>query len=115
MGCLFCNIINGATPSTKVYENEKVYAFADINPQAPVHVLVIHKQHVERLEDLDQSNSAIMGDLFLAVKEVARIKEIDRNGYRVIINNGTAGGQVIWHLHVHVMGGKDDMGPMVVR
>lgn len=115
MGCLFCNIISGATPSTKVFENDRIYAFEDINPQAPVHVLVIHKHHVERIEELNQGNSGIMGDLFLGVKEVARIKGIDRDGYRVIINNGTAGGQVIWHLHVHVMGGREDMGPMVIR
>ncbi|MBN2160853.1 MAG: histidine triad nucleotide-binding protein [Spirochaetes bacterium] len=115
MGCLFCNIINGTTPSTKVFENDTVYAFEDISPQAPVHVLVIHKKHIERIEDLDANNSAIMSDLFLGVKEVARIKGIAQNGYRVIINNGTAGGQVIWHLHVHVMGGRDDMGPMMAR
>lgn len=115
MGCLFCNIISGQIPSKKVYENDKVFAFEDINPQAPVHVLVIHKKHIEKIEDLDAGNSSVMSDLFLAVKEVARIRGIDKKGYRVIINNGTAGGQVIWHLHVHVMGGKDDMGPMVVR
>jgi histidine triad (HIT) family protein len=115
MGCLFCNIINGATPSTKVFENEHVYAFEDINPQAPVHVLAIHKKHVEKIEDLDAGNSFILSDLFLAVKEIARIKRIDQKSYRVIINNGTAGGQVIWHLHVHIMGGKDDMGPMLAR
>ena len=115
MGCLFCNIINGTTPSTKVYENDSVYAFEDINPQAPVHVLVIHKSHVETIEDLTADNSSIMSDIILAVKEIARIKGVDRKGYRVIINNGPAGGQIIWHLHVHVMGGRDDMGPMVVR
>lgn len=115
MGCLFCDIINGKIPSKKVYENDRVYAFEDINPQAPVHVLVIHKNHVEKIDDLDAGNSSIMSDLFLAVKEIAKITGIDAKGYRVIINNGTAGGQVIWHLHVHVMGGRDDMGPMVVR
>ena len=115
MGCLFCNIINGTTPSTKVYENDSVYAFEDINPQAPVHVLVIHKSHVETIEDLTADNSSIMSDIILAVKEIARTKGVDRKGYRVIINNGPAGGQIIWHLHVHVMGGRDDMGPMVVR
>jgi len=115
MGCLFCNIIAGQTPSTKVYENDSVFAFEDINPQAPVHVLVIHKKHVERIEALDTGNASIMSDLFLAVKEIARLKGLAEKGYRVIINNGTAGGQVIWHLHVHVMGGRDDMGPMLVR
>lgn len=115
MGCLFCNIIKGEIPSKKVYENDRVYAFEDINPQAPVHVLVIHKDHIDMIEDLNAGNSSIMADLFLAVKEIARITGIDEKGFRVIINNGAAGGQVIWHLHVHVMGGRDDMGPMVVR
>ncbi len=113
MGCLFCNIIKGTTPSTKVYENDRVYAFEDINPKAPVHVLVIHKTHIEKIEDLNRENSATMADIFLAVKEVARIRGIEQAGYRVIINNGKAGGQVIWHLHVHVLGGKDSMGPML--
>jgi histidine triad (HIT) family protein len=114
MGCLFCNILSGKTPSTKVYENDKVYAFEDINPQSPVHVLVIPKTHVEKIEDLTSGNSAIMADLFLAIKEVARVKKIDQKGYRVILNNGKAGGQIIWHIHVHVMGGKDTMGQMIV-
>ena len=113
MGRLFCNILKGEVPSTKVYENDRVYAFEDINPGAPVHVLVIHKTHTRNIDELDQSNASIMADLFLAVKEVARIKEIDAEGYRVIINNGKAGGQVIWHLHVHVLGGRSDMGPML--
>jgi histidine triad (HIT) family protein len=115
MGCLFCNIINGSTPSTKVYENDRVYAFEDIDPKAPVHVLVIHKTHIEKIEDLDQGNASIMSDIFLAVKEIARLKGIEKKGYRVIINNGTAGGQVIWHLHVHLLGGNDTMGPMLAR
>jgi len=114
MGCLFCNIINGKTPSTKVFENDRVYAFEDINPLAPVHVLIVPKTHVEKIDDLNNSNSAIMADIFLAVKEVAKIKDIDKRGYRVIINNGKAGGQIIWHIHVHLMGGKDTMGPMIV-
>ncbi|MCP4134790.1 MAG: histidine triad nucleotide-binding protein [bacterium] len=113
MGCLFCNIIEGTTPSTKVYENDKVYAFEDISPQAPVHILVIHKEHTKNIDELSPENSYIMSDIFLAVKEVAKIKGIDEKGYRVIINNGTAGGQVVWHLHVHIMGGKKSMGPMV--
>jgi histidine triad (HIT) family protein len=115
MGCLFCNIINGATPSTRVFENDRVYAFEDIQPQAPVHVLVIHKTHVEKIDDLNADNSSIMSDIFLAVKEIAKMRGIDKKGYRVIINNGTAGGQVIWHLHVHVLGGSDNMGPMLSR
>ncbi len=113
MGCLFCDIIEGKTPSTKIYENEKVFAFADINPLAPVHVLVVHKQHTRDIESLNEANAGIMADLFLAVKKVGAITGIEKNGYRVIINNGPAAGQVIWHLHVHVLGGSDNLGPML--
>jgi histidine triad (HIT) family protein len=113
MGCLFCNIIEGKTPSKKVYENDTVYAFEDINPQAPVHVLVVHKRHTRSIDEIDEGNSSIMSDLFLAVKEVARLTGTDRDGYRVIINNGPAAGQVIWHLHVHVLGGQANLGPML--
>lgn len=113
MGCLFCNIIEGKTPSTKVFENERVFAFDDINPVAPVHVLVVHKTHIKNIDELNSNNSSIMSDLFLAVKEVASKKGIDADGYRIIINNGAAAGQVIWHLHVHVIGGKDNLGPMI--
>ncbi len=113
MGCLFCNIIKGEVPSTKIYENERTYAFEDINPLAPVHILVISKTHIKNIDELEESNASVMADLFLAVREVARIKGIDADGYRVIINNGAAGGQVIWHLHVHVLGGLPDLGPML--
>lgn len=113
MGCLFCNIIKGEVPSTKIYENDRVYAFEDINPLAPVHILVIHKTHTKNIDELGESNASIMADLFLAVREVARIRKIDADGYRVIINNGAAAGQVIWHLHVHVLGGLPNLGPML--
>ncbi len=113
MGCLFCNILSGATPSEKVYEDDKVFAFKDINPQAPVHVLVVHRVHTKNLDELTADNSAMMGEIFLGVKDVARITGVDKKGYRVIINNGAAAGQVIWHLHVHILGGEEDLGPML--
>lgn len=113
MGCLFCNIISGAIPSKKVYEDDKVFAFEDINPQAPVHVLIVPKEHFKDVQEVSGKNSGIMADIFKAVDKVAELKGIRDKGYRVIINNGTAGGQVIWHIHVHVMGGPDDLGPML--
>lgn len=115
MGCLFCNIIEGKTPSKKVFENDKVYAFHDINPQAPTHVLVVHKTHTKNIEETVDSNRAIFNDLFTGVQEVAKLTGVSEKGYRVIINNGKAGGQVIWHLHVHILGGKDNMGPMIAK
>lgn len=113
MGCLFCDIIQGKIPSKKVYEDEHVYAFEDISPQAPVHVLVVHKTHTKNIDELTGGNSGIMGDIFLGVKKVAQARGIDEKGYRVIINNGAAAGQVVWHLHIHVLGGLDDLGPML--
>ena len=113
MDCLFCNIIDGKHPANVVFENDKVIAFKDINPKAPVHILVIHKDHISCIEDLNENNSSIMSDLFLGVKEVADILGINKKGYRVIINNGVAGGQIIWHLHIHVLGGREKMGRMV--
>lgn len=115
MDCLFCNIIKGKIPSNKVYENENVYAFDDISPAAPVHTLVVHKTHTGNIDDLTEDNAKIMSDIFLAVKEVARIKGVDKNGYRIIINNGSAAGQVVWHLHVHILGGKENLGPMIMN
>jgi histidine triad (HIT) family protein len=115
MGCLFCDIISGKTPSTKVYENDRVFAFEDINPSAPVHTLIIHKNHTKNLDELTEANSGMMSEIFLAVREVARIQGVDKDGYRVIINNGPAAGQVIWHLHVHVLGGLKNMGPMLSK
>lgn len=115
MGCLFCNIIEGKTPSKKVFENDKVFAFHDINPQAPIHVLVVHKNHTKNIEETVTVNPAIFNDLFEGVTEVAKITGVAEKGYRVIINNGTAGGQIIWHMHVHILGGKEDMGPMVSK
>ncbi len=112
MGCLFCNIINGDTPSDKVYENDKVYAFRDINPQAPVHILVVHREHTESIDDTTADNSHIYSDIFMAVKDIASQENLDK-GYRIIINNGTAAGQVIWHLHVHILAGKENLGPMI--
>ena len=112
MGCLFCNIINGETPSDRVFENDRVYAFRDINPQAPVHILVVHKEHTKNIDETTSENSHIYSDIFMAVKEIASQEKLD-NGYRVIINNGSAAGQVIWHLHVHILSGKDNLGPMI--
>lgn len=114
MGCLFCNIISGKTPSSKVFENEKVYAFKDINPQAPFHVLVVHKEHTKNIDELHDGNCYIMSDIFLAVKKISEQEKLDA-GYRIIINNGSSAGQVIWHLHVHILSGKDNLGPMLVK
>jgi len=107
MGCLFCKLVAKERPSTVVYEDDTVFCFEDINPLAPVHVVVVPKKHVESLNELSENGSfAVMADMYRGAFEVARIKGIDARGFRTVINNGPEGGQIIWHLHLHVLGGK---------
>lgn len=102
--CLFCRIIDGEIPSTKVYEDEWVYAFRDINPQAPVHILVVPKEHICCAAAVDESNSAYVAKCFEAVAKIAKAEGLDK-GYRVINNCGENGGQTVMHLHFHILGG----------
>lgn len=107
MGCLFCKLVAKQNPSTIVYEDETVFCFEDINPQAPVHVVVVPKAHIDDLNSMYRDGKmSIMGDMYRAAFEVARIKGIDHRGFRTVVNNGGEGGQIIWHLHMHVLGGK---------
>lgn len=104
--CIFCKIVAGEIPSTKVYEDDQVLAFNDINPVAPVHVLVIPKKHLASVNDLTAQDSTMLGHLFAACQHVAREKGIAETGYRVVTNAGKDSGQVVFHLHFHVIGGK---------
>lgn len=104
--CLFCRIIGGEIPSTKVYEDDKCFAFEDINPQAGVHVLVIPKEHVTSVEEAGMLLPGTLDALFRAIREVARIKGISESGYRVVSNVGEHGAQSVQHLHFHVLGGE---------
>ena len=103
--CLFCRIIAGEIPSTKVYEDDKVYAFRDINPMAPTHVLVIPKQHVGSMAEIDAADDATLAALLRACRQVA-CQEGLAEGYRVVSNCGPAACQSVKHLHFHVLGGK---------
>lgn len=103
--CLFCKIIAGEIPSTKVYEDEHVFAFRDINPQAPVHVLVVPKSHIACAADINADNSAVVAHCFEAISKIARAEGLN-NGYRVINNCGEDGGQTVMHLHFHLLGGE---------
>ena len=103
--CLFCKIINGEIPSKKLYEDEKILAFYDISPIAPVHFLVIPKQHIASVDAIDADNSAIVAYIFQKLGELAKLAGIE-NGYRVISNCGADAGQTVQHLHFHVLGGE---------
>ena len=102
--CVFCKIGRGELTARSVYQNDSVVAFDDISPQAPVHTLVIPRAHYVSLSD--DVPQAVLGAVFSAVAEVARIKGVDRTGYRVIVNNGSDANQTVKHLHVHVLGGQ---------
>ena len=103
--CLFCKIIAGDIPSTKVYEDETVYAFRDINPQAPTHVLVVPKAHIEDCNGITAENSAVIAHIFEVIPQIARAEGL-KNGYRVVSNCGADAGQTVQHLQFHILGGK---------
>ena len=102
--CIFCKIIAGDIPSTCVYEDEDVFAFRDINPQAPVHILVVPKAHIPCADEIDESNSRAVAKCFEAIAKIAKAEGL-ANGYRVINNCGEDGGQTVMHLHFHLLGG----------
>ena len=102
--CIFCKIVSGQIPSSKIYETDQVLAFDDIHPMAPVHVVVIPKIHIPTLMDVTIDRMKDLGALFFGVQEVAQIKCIDQSGFRTVINCIGEGGQVIFHLHIHVLG-----------
>ena len=103
--CLFCKIIGGIIPSTKVYEDETVYAFRDINPQAPTHVLVVPKGHIADCNGITAENSAVVAHIFEVIPAIAKAEGLE-GGYRVVSNCGSDAGQTVFHLHFHILGGK---------
>ena len=105
MNCLFCKIIAGDIPSSKVYEDDTVYAFRDIAPQAPTHILVIPKVHMSGCNDVTAENSAVVAHIFEVIPQIAKAEGLE-NGYRVVSNCGEDAGQTVPHLHFHILGGK---------
>lgn len=103
--CLFCKIIAGTIPSSKVYEDDRTYAFADINPQAPTHVLIVPRKHIASLDQAGPEDFDALGHLHAVAAEIARSKGLT-TGYRTVINTGEDGGQTVDHLHVHLLGGR---------
>jgi histidine triad (HIT) family protein len=104
--CIFCKIIAGQIPSTVVFEDEDVFAFRDINPQAPQHILVVPKKHIEKLNDLTAEDAALVGKLLVATIQIAREHHMHAQGYRVVLNNGESAGQSVWHIHAHLLSGR---------
>jgi len=112
--CIFCKIVDGKIPAKKVYEDEDVLAFNDINPARPVHVLVIPKKHITSLATVVPEDSPILGKILLKANEIA-VAQGSPEGFRVIINTGRVGQQEVQHLHAHIVGGPDPVGPMLKR
>lgn len=104
--CLFCKIAAGDIPADLVYEDERYVAFNDINPQAPTHVLIVPREHVETLNDLETSHEALVGGMFGVAKKIAAEREIAKPGYRAVFNCNAAAGQSVWHIHLHLLGGR---------
>lgn len=107
MDCLFCKIVNGEIPSEKVYEDEYVYAFNDISPTAPVHVLIVPKKHISTINDIKEDDAELIGRIYLAAKKIAKEKGIAEEGYRVVTNCNKMAGQTVFHIHYHLIGGRE--------
>lgn len=105
--CLFCKIIRGEIPCTKVYEDDNVLAFKDISPESPVHILVIPKIHIESANYITEENSSVVSNIFVAINKIVKEQGIDKIGYRVVNNCGEQGGQTVMHLHFHLLGGRN--------
>ena len=106
MSCIFCRIVAGEIPAKRVYEDDAVLAFADLHPQAPTHILLIPKQHIESVAHAGPEHAAVLGQLLLAAAEVARRLDVADSGYRLVTNIGEDGGQSVFHLHVHLLAGR---------
>ncbi|HHU76707.1 MAG TPA: histidine triad nucleotide-binding protein [Firmicutes bacterium] len=104
--CIFCKISKGEIPTEFLYEDDRAVAFDDINPEAPVHVIIIPREHIPSFNDLGPEHKDLLGHLSLVMKEVARLKGVQESGYRILTNCGTGAGQVVFHLHFHLLGGK---------
>lgn len=104
--CLFCKIIKGEIPANKVYEDEEILAFYDINPQAPIHILVIPKKHITSLAHMEKEDEAIVGKIYGVINKIAEDKGFKEDGYRVVVNCGKNAGQTVMHLHFHILAGR---------
>jgi histidine triad (HIT) family protein len=110
--CVFCKIIAGETPSRQLYQDEQVTAFQDIHPVAPTHVLVIPNRHIDSLNSITAEDELLLGHMFIVARQIARQEKIDASGYRLVVNTGPDSGQIVYHLHLHVIGGQHVRYPM---
>ena len=111
MDCLFCKIIAGEIPSTKVYEDDSVYAFRDIEPQAPEHIIIVPKNHVKSANEITAENSAVISKIYEAAAKIAKDLGFSENGYRIVNNCGKDGGQTVGHIHFHLLAGRNLQWP----
>jgi histidine triad (HIT) family protein len=109
--CLFCGIVKGDIKGNLVYQDNSVVAFKDINPKAPVHLLIVPRKHIATLLDLQQEDTSLIGDVFNAANQLARDQGIAKNGFRVVVNCGAGAGQSVFHLHFHLLGGRPMVWP----
>ncbi|MFC4103975.1 histidine triad nucleotide-binding protein [Paenibacillus xanthanilyticus] len=112
MDCIFCKIVEGSIPSKKVFENERILAFHDIQPAAPVHVLIIPKKHIPTMNDVTGEDDAVMAEIFEAARQIAKELGVNESGYRLINNCNPDSGQIVYHLHFHLVGGRN-LGPLL--
>ena len=104
--CLFCKMVSGVIPCDKVHENENVLAFRDIDPKAPTHILIIPKKHITTLNEINKSDLDLLGELLLTAKKIAKDEGINTSGYRTVFNCNSDGGQTVFHIHMHLLGGR---------
>ncbi|MEN6561636.1 MAG: histidine triad nucleotide-binding protein [Acidobacteriota bacterium] len=105
-GCLFCRIVRGEIPAKVLFEDDRVLAFEDVRPQAPVHFLVIPKEHFSSLDDIPGERQALLGEILLRARTIARDKGVSGKGYRIVLNTGAEAGQSVFHIHFHILGGR---------
>ncbi len=112
--CIFCRIIRGEIPSKKIYEDDDIFAFHDINPVTPVHFMIIPKRHIASLMEVTEADQAVLGKILVKANELARSQGLEE-GFRTVINSGKIGNQEVYHLHVHILGGPAPLGGIIGR